>query len=273
LNRPLSTVDRAIEQTEALIAKQQRIKTGLMQDLLTRGIDEHGNLRSEKTHQFKDSLMGRIPVGWEVKRLEEVTTKISDRDHTTPTYVEDGVLIISPMAFYNDEGINFDKCPRITRRAHLFNCRKTNCQAGDIILHRIGAGLGRVRVVAEDHPEFSILHSLAVIRPDAQHIDTSFLKWSFRSFELEMQMGLGTQSIGVPDLGLDKIGALIFKISNSLEEQQRIGTLLERNQMGLDDQFESVKKLRSLKTALMQDLLTGKKRVTDLLNDTEATGA
>ena len=42
----LSTVDQAIEQTEALIAKQQRIKTGLMQDLLTCGIDENGNLRS-----------------------------------------------------------------------------------------------------------------------------------------------------------------------------------------------------------------------------------
>ncbi len=45
----LSTVDRAIEQTEALIAKQQRINTGLMQDLLSKGIDEHGNLRSEAT--------------------------------------------------------------------------------------------------------------------------------------------------------------------------------------------------------------------------------
>jgi type I restriction enzyme S subunit len=41
----LSTVDRAIEQTETLIAKQQRIKTGLMHDLLTRGIDEQGNTR------------------------------------------------------------------------------------------------------------------------------------------------------------------------------------------------------------------------------------
>ena len=51
----LSTVDRAIEETEAFIAKQQRIKTGLMQDLLTRGIDEHGNLRSEQTHEFNDS--------------------------------------------------------------------------------------------------------------------------------------------------------------------------------------------------------------------------
>jgi type I restriction enzyme, S subunit len=46
----LSTVDRVIGQTKALIAKQQRIKTGLMQDLLTCGIDEHGNLRSEQTH-------------------------------------------------------------------------------------------------------------------------------------------------------------------------------------------------------------------------------
>jgi type I restriction enzyme S subunit len=61
----LSTVDRAIEQTEALIAKQQRIKTGLMQDLLTRGIDEHGNLRSEQTHPFKDSPLGRLPVEWD----------------------------------------------------------------------------------------------------------------------------------------------------------------------------------------------------------------
>ena len=64
----LSTVDRAIKQTEALIAKQQRIKTGLLQDLLTRGIDEHGNLRSEQTHEFKDSPLGRIPMEWEVIR-------------------------------------------------------------------------------------------------------------------------------------------------------------------------------------------------------------
>ena len=57
----LQTVDKAIEQTEAMIAKQERIKTGLMQDLLTKGIDKHGNIRSEATHKFKDSPLGRIP--------------------------------------------------------------------------------------------------------------------------------------------------------------------------------------------------------------------
>lgn len=66
----LSTLDRAIEQTEAIIAKQQRIKAGLMQDLLTKGIDDHGVIRSEATHQFKDSPMGRIPVEWVEKTLD-----------------------------------------------------------------------------------------------------------------------------------------------------------------------------------------------------------
>ncbi len=38
-----------------------------MQDLLTKGIDENGNIRSEETHEFKDSPLGRIPNEWEVK--------------------------------------------------------------------------------------------------------------------------------------------------------------------------------------------------------------
>jgi len=49
----LSKVDKTIEQTEALIAKYKRIKTGLMQDLLTKGIDENGNIRSEKPMSLK----------------------------------------------------------------------------------------------------------------------------------------------------------------------------------------------------------------------------
>ena len=69
-------MDRAIEQTEALIAKQQRIKTGLMQDLLTRGIDEHDNIRSEQTHQFKDSPLGRIPMEWDDPLIENIAVHV-----------------------------------------------------------------------------------------------------------------------------------------------------------------------------------------------------
>jgi type I restriction enzyme S subunit len=65
----LSTADEAIEQTEKLIAKYQRIKTGLMQDLLTRGIDEHGNIRSKATHKFVVKKGIEVPEEWEVDYL------------------------------------------------------------------------------------------------------------------------------------------------------------------------------------------------------------
>ena len=69
----LETVDNAIEKTDAIIEKYKRIKQGLMQDLLTRGIDENGQIRSEETHRFKDSPLGRIPEEWKVVELGEMT--------------------------------------------------------------------------------------------------------------------------------------------------------------------------------------------------------
>ncbi len=54
----LSTLDETVEHTEALIEKYKNIKAGLMSDLLTRGIDEEGRIRSEVTHRFKDSVVG-----------------------------------------------------------------------------------------------------------------------------------------------------------------------------------------------------------------------
>ena len=65
-----------------------------MQDLLTRGIDEHGNLRSEQTHEFKDSPLGRIPVEWDM-RLLGLPCGVSGSGHTPnkqrPAYWNGGI--------------------------------------------------------------------------------------------------------------------------------------------------------------------------------------
>jgi hypothetical protein len=67
-------VDRAIEQTKALITKQQRIKTGLMHDLLARGIDELGNLHPNKptlskTRRWAGFRWSGMCLSLELKRL------------------------------------------------------------------------------------------------------------------------------------------------------------------------------------------------------------
>ncbi|MEM2191282.1 MAG: restriction endonuclease subunit S [Archaeoglobaceae archaeon] len=59
----LSTVDEAIQKTNEVIAKTERLKKGLMQELLTKGIGHK---------EFKDTEIGRIPKDWEVVRLGDV---------------------------------------------------------------------------------------------------------------------------------------------------------------------------------------------------------
>ena len=40
-------MDESIRQTETVIAKQQQVKAGMLHDLLTRGLDENGELRDQ----------------------------------------------------------------------------------------------------------------------------------------------------------------------------------------------------------------------------------
>jgi len=105
----LSNLDKAIIANEQLIAKYQRIKTGLLQDLLTNGIDKNGILRSEKTHKYKDSPLGRIPVEWDYKRLGETYTDM--KSGSTPlrknkAYFEDGTYLWVKTLDLNEDEIH-----------------------------------------------------------------------------------------------------------------------------------------------------------------------
>lgn len=74
----LVAIDEAIAQTEALIAKTQQIKAGLMHDLFTRGVMPDGQLRpprEEAPKLYKESPLGWIPKEWECEVLDELLAK------------------------------------------------------------------------------------------------------------------------------------------------------------------------------------------------------
>ena len=76
----LSTVDEAIEQTEALIAKTQQIKAGLMHDLFTRGVTPDGHLRpprEEAPELYKKSPLGWIPKEWDCEILDDLLANVA----------------------------------------------------------------------------------------------------------------------------------------------------------------------------------------------------
>ena len=68
----LTSVDEVIEKTQAQINKLKDLKTGMMQELLTRGVGINGKPHTE----FKDSPVGKIPKSWDCVQLLSVLEKI-----------------------------------------------------------------------------------------------------------------------------------------------------------------------------------------------------
>ena len=260
----LSTVDRAIEETEALIAKQQRIKTGLMQDLLTRGIDEHGNLRSEQTHEFKDSPLGRIPAGWAVATLNQLT----------PTDAPIGYGIVQPGA-YDPSGVRVAGIYTISsdfEKWHMSSSaieaayQRSRIRPGDVLLS-IKGSTGRVGVVPPSI-QGNISREIARIRPTAalnpHFIRFQLLSNSYQRYLLNAEVGTTRAELSI------KVLRELSVAVPPRAEQNKIALRLASAERHLNATHLWLKKLRRVKTGHMQELLTGKRRVTPLLEQCEA---
>ena len=266
----LSTVDRAIEQTEALIAKQQRIKTGLMQDLLTRGIDEHGNLRSEQTHQFKDSSLGRIPVEWEVKMLRDLV----DEDITygivqAGPHIENGVPYIRTGDMANDV---IDVKTLLRTSIQIAESYKRSTVRCRDIVFALRATVGKVLPVTKELDGANLTQGTAKISPK-ESIDSNFFLWVMRSSKVQDEIRIDLKGTTFMEITLGNLRKITLALPKKKPEQTVIGEKLEKLDCLRRSYERHLDKLHSLKTALMQDLLTGKVRVTPLLTKSQEAGA
>ena len=263
--RILSKVDEAIVQTEQLIAKYTRIKTGLMQDLLTKGIDEYGNIRSEQTHEFKDSPLGRIPKEWEVKKLGDLIFAIDPQpDHRTPPAVIDGVPYVGISDILETGEIDLKSCRKVGLNVLEKQLRLFKVELGDLIFGKIGT-IGKPKVLPPfSNYYFTLSANIILIKP---HECPDFIYWSLVSKYVEDQVNLAIHSTSQPAFGMQKIRDLNI-LTPLPEEREKITSKLKKLNDGILSENIKLSKLQSLKTGLMQDLLSGKVRVNHLIKAT-----
>ncbi|MBX7141815.1 MAG: restriction endonuclease subunit S [Chitinophagales bacterium] len=255
----LNSIDQAIEQTESLIAKYRRIKTGLMHDLLTRGIDEHGNLRSESTHQFKESELGRIPVEWEVKSLEDVCEVIQDGTHFSPATDPSGAYRYITSKNIRFGEMDLTDCEFVNENEHRAIYRRCAVRFGDVLLTKDGANTGNA-CLNPLKEEFSLLSSVALIRGEKDALLNDFILQFLLSFKTQKNIKDEMSGNAITRLTLTKINALKILLPG-FEEQKRIIKRIDSFDQTSRAQEDQLKKLHLLKTGLMQDLLSGKVRV------------
>lgn len=233
----LSEVDNAISKIEGLFEKNKRLSTALMQDLLSYGVDKNGKVRSPQTHTFKPSELGDIPLEWDIKSIKDVLTIGSGKDYK---HLEDGDIPVYGTGGY-----------MTSVNGYLYD--------GESVC------IGRKGTI--DNPQF--------IRGKFWTVDTLFFTHSFKNclpsyiylVFLNINWKLYNEASGVPSLSKSTIEEIKIKIPKLKIEQQKVVEYISVHNEKIENIKNKLNKLKSLKASLMQDLLSGKVRVTKLMEE------
>ena len=208
---------------------------------------------------YKSSPLGIIPEDWEVKRLGECTNLLTNGfvGVATPHYTEDSDGITYIQGFNVTEGgFNLTGVKKVTKSFHKKNS-KSSLREGDLLTIQTG-DIGLTTIVTKEL-EGSNCHALIISR-FKEMIMPQFMLYYYNStigrnrFRI-IETGTTMKHINTGDL-------VKFSIPvPPLSEQQRIVSVLSLWDTAIDKQTALIEKLTLRKRGLMQQLLTGKKRL------------
>lgn len=241
----LTVVDSAIEVIDKIIAKTERLKKGLMQQLLTRGIGHA---------EYKNTQIGKIPETWQVEKLEnvaEIRSNKSIKNHEQIAFI--------PMELVPDSRI-YSKY-EMRRKEDVKS--STYCKAGDLLLAKITPSLenGKQGIVPSDVPNGIALATTEVFPIHCKKIGNLFLFYvlkvsNFRNKIISSMTG----STGRQRASKESVERLEIPVPPP-DEQQRITNIFYTVDKKLELERDEKTKLEKIKHGLMDLLLTGKVRV------------
>jgi type I restriction enzyme S subunit len=242
----LSTVDEQISTTDKIIEKSKELKKGLMQKLFSEGIGHT---------EFKDTKIGRIPKKWEVRNLNKCCDINKDSLSSSTKedysfYYLDLSLVKKGIIDFPNAKVDFKNAPSRARR---------KIKKGDILMSTVRPNLLGNGYINFDSEEYIASTGFAVLS-NYKETNGEFLYHYLYSHNMQSQIermlvGSSYPAINNKDVSILKIPFPLLK------EQQKIATILSEIDAKIEKEQTQKKQLEHLKKGLMQQLLTGKKRV------------
>lgn len=243
----LSTVNEAIQKVDEAIEKTERLKKGLMKELFTRGIGHK---------EFKETEIGRIPKEWEVARIGEVGN-LQYGYTASALQKKTGVKLLRITDIQDNGQVNWKKVPYCEIENNDY--QKYRLFEGDVLFVRIGATTGKTAFV-DRRIEGVFASYLIRFKPLSENISTKFFRYYTQSNiywrqahkykEGQLKKGLNAKILSDLKLPLPP-----------LPEQKKIAEIISTVDERIEHLGRKKEKLERVKKGLMQDLLTGRKRV------------
>ena len=172
--------------------------------------------------RLDDSPLGKIPEGWEVKLLADVSTRITDGSHSSPKSVDEGYPMAS-VKDMTDWGFNEDSCRRIGK-SDYDKLVKMDCKPllNDVLIAKDGSYLKHAFVI-EEEKELVVLSSIAILRPDLQRILPHILCLYLRQPEIRARLSGYVSGVALPRIILKDFAKFLVLVPPTPLQEQFIG--------------------------------------------------
>ena len=246
----LSIADEAIQKTNEVIAKTERLKKGLMQELLTKGIGHK---------EFKDTPIGKIPKEWNVVKLCDVILEAKS-GFASGKRDEHGILQLRMDNIETEGWINPEAGVKVPTPS---NVEKYILKPNDILFNNTNSVdlIGKTAIFRGEISRCVYSNHLTRIRVNLDRVIPEWIlfvlirKWQTSVFKAICHRHVHQAGINNSDL-------LNIKIPiPKIPEQQKIDQILSTADKKLKLERHEKTRLERIKQGLMDLLLTGKVRV------------
>lgn len=269
----IDTLDTAIRETEAIIAKLKAVKQGLLHDLLTRGIDANGELRppqAEAPHLYKESPIGWIPKEWGVNTLAELLADVDPSMRSGPfgSALLKEELVAEGIPLLGIDNVHIERFSGDYRRfvapRKFSELSRYAVRPKDLMITIMGT-IGRCCLVPDDIGlALSSKHTWTITLDQEKYspylamLQINYSPWVLTHFAKDQQGGT------MAAIRSETLRSTLLPVPPRREQEgmeERLQTIVER----IDLETASLEKRRLEKGGLMDDLLTGRVRVTPLI--------
>ena len=261
----LSKVDEVIASVQNSIAAAERLKKNLMQNLLTGKMKPDGTFRTPEEF-YIDEKFGKVPVGWEVKRIDEVFDFYPTASYSRSMLLDEGDC---KYIHYGDIHTRFDTFLDISKET--LPCINKDMvkkfvylNNGDIIISDTSEdyeGVGKLveLVNLSGSKVISGLHTL-LLRPKTDELINGFKGYLFNEERVRLEFLKYVTGIKVYSISKNSLAKVLLPIPPR-DEQIQIKNKLDSIDKELGNSKEKITSLERLKKSLMQNLLTGMVRI------------
>ncbi len=226
-----------IKAEKAKLIAEKKIKAGKLQEA-----------------EVLEGLHFEIPEHWVWCNLDDICFNITDGTHQTPIYTTSGRMFLSAQ---NVKPFKFmpEKHKYVSEEDYQIYIRNRKPEKGDLLIGRVGAGIGETAVIDQDL-DFCIYVSVALVQPFKEHINSDYLAQVFNSpYGVRYSKGnISSKGGSAGNFNLGRIRSFQIPLP-PLHEQEQIVAKLKELMVFCDGLEQRIKESQGYNEMLLQQVL------------------